>query len=102
MNSATQNRSWIPGTCGRTATTGLASAIIFVAAVFATALAQAQTFTTLATFNHIDGSYPTELILGTDGNFYGTTAYGGAISSCEVNTTNGCGTVFKMTPSGML
>lgn len=40
-----------------------------------------------------DGSYPSGLIQGTDGNFYGTTNYGGAI---------GAGTVFKVTPQGEL
>jgi uncharacterized repeat protein (TIGR03803 family) len=38
------------------------------------------------------------LIQATDGNFYGTTAYGGASSSCSL----GCGTVFKITPAGTL
>jgi uncharacterized repeat protein (TIGR03803 family) len=38
------------------------------------------------------------LVLATNGNFYGTTAYGGANNSC----TNGCGTVFKITPQGAL
>src|ERR1035438_5459485 len=41
-----------------------------------------------------DGSSPVALIQGTDGNFYGTTPYGGA---------NGQGgTVFKITPNGNL
>ncbi len=41
-----------------------------------------------------DGNFPQAgLMQGMDGNFYGTTAYGG---------TNGMGTVFKMTPSGAL
>ena len=41
-----------------------------------------------------DGSQPQAgLIQGTDGNFYGTTSYGGA---------NGDGTVFKLTPAGAL
>ena len=41
-----------------------------------------------------DGSYPAAALLqGSDGNFYGTTAYGGAY---------GDGTVFRMTPDGKL
>ena len=38
-----------------------------------------------------DGIGPTSLILGSDGNFYGTTANGG---------TTGTGTVFRITPAG--
>jgi uncharacterized repeat protein (TIGR03803 family) len=38
---------------------------------------------------------PTGLVLGTDGNFYGTTNY---INDCSVN----CGGIFKITPSGRL
>jgi uncharacterized repeat protein (TIGR03803 family) len=38
------------------------------------------------------------LLQGTDGNFYGTTIGGGAY--CTQNS--GCGTVFKITPSGVL
>ena len=45
-----------------------------------------------------DGSDPSAgLIQATDGNFYGTTVDGGA--NCE---PVGCGTVFKITPSGTL
>jgi uncharacterized repeat protein (TIGR03803 family) len=62
----------------------------------------AQTFTTLSNFNEIDGS-PNSLVQGTDGNFYGTTAYGGAISPCPPsNDGPGCGTVFEITPAGLL
>jgi uncharacterized repeat protein (TIGR03803 family) len=56
------------------------------------------TITTLHSFDITDGSYPTGLTQGRDGNFYGTTAYGGSSNNC----TNGCGTVFKITPSGTL
>jgi len=40
------------------------------------------------------------MALGTDGNFYGVTFQGGAPGSCPDNL--GCGTVFKLTPSGAL
>ena len=43
--------------------------------------------------NCADGSSPTWLVLGADGNFYGTAFGGGAYAN---------GTVFKITPRGML
>ena len=57
------------------------------------------TLTTLISFNRWDnngeGPYApfAGLVQGTDSNFYGTTAFGGA---------SGLGTVFKMTPGGVL
>jgi uncharacterized repeat protein (TIGR03803 family) len=49
--------------------------------------------------NCSDGTTPYSVLAqGTDGNFYGTTYFGGANSSCPGN----CGTVFKITPSGTL
>jgi uncharacterized repeat protein (TIGR03803 family) len=54
----------------------------------------AGTLTTLHSFDSTDGSGSEGgLVLGTDGNFYGTTYAGGA---------NGDGTVFKITPAGTL
>ncbi len=57
----------------------------------------AGTLTTLYSFcaqkTCADGSSPNGVIQGTDGNFYGTTEYGGAY---------GHGTVFKITPNGVL
>ena len=54
----------------------------------------AGVLTTLYTFNTTDGSNPfAGLLLGTDGNFYGTTYGGGA---------NGKGTIFQVTPAGTL
>ena len=44
--------------------------------------------------NCADGSIPIGFVLGTDGNFYGTTAFGG--------NGSGSGTVFKLTPGGAL
>ena len=40
------------------------------------------------------------MIQATDGNFYGVTISGGAIDS--TGCTGGCGTVFKITPDGVL
>jgi uncharacterized repeat protein (TIGR03803 family) len=56
--------------------------------------ASSQVLTTLADFNGSNGSSPSAaLVLGTDGNFYGTTATGGDFN---------VGTVFKITPAGIL
>ena len=61
------------------------------------------TLTTLYSFcsqsSCADGLIPFGLVQAIDGNFYGTTAEGGD-DSC--NPTSGCGTVFKITPSGIL
>jgi uncharacterized repeat protein (TIGR03803 family) len=64
----------------------------------------AQTFATLYSFDGTEGEMPqAPLIQAIDGNFYGTTFYGGTESSyCMQNTVAGCGTVFKVTPSGTL
>lgn len=42
----------------------------------------------------------TSLVEGTDGNFYGTTSNGGGSTYC--GNSSGCGTVFRMTPSGAI
>lgn len=56
-------------------------------------------YSVLHSFATTDGSSPDAgLALGADKNFYGTTALGGTASGC----VGGCGTIFKMTPSGTL
>lgn len=43
--------------------------------------------------NCSDGVVPTALVIGVDGNLYGTTIFGGA-----TNCSGGCGTIFRVTP----
>ncbi|HUJ10857.1 MAG TPA: choice-of-anchor tandem repeat GloVer-containing protein [Verrucomicrobiae bacterium] len=59
-----------------------------------------QTLTTLYQFGGVasNGLSPNPLVQGTDGSFYGTTYDGGASTNCP----NGCGTIFKISPSGVL
>ncbi len=46
-----------------------------------------------------DGSAPGSLVLGHDGNLYGTTAFGGSSAgSCQ--PVGGCGTIYQFTPAG--
>jgi YVTN family beta-propeller protein/uncharacterized repeat protein (TIGR03803 family) len=50
-----------------------------------------------------DGATPfAGLAQGVDGNFYGTTELGGGSGGTFCGTVGGCGTVFKITPNGML
>jgi len=66
-------------------------------------LTPSGTLTTLHVFAGNDGIYPNGLLVqGTDGNFYGTTSQGGLGGDCFDSLENGCGAVFKMTPSGTL
>jgi len=51
------------------------------------------TLTTLHTFANSDGASPYTLMQASDGNFYGTTCFGGA---------SGYGTIFEIAPSGTL
>lgn len=50
-----------------------------------------------------DGVEPTApLILGRDGNLYGTTVNGGANACSTQGETHDCGTVFRITPAGVV
>jgi uncharacterized repeat protein (TIGR03803 family) len=52
----------------------------------------------LHSFNGSDGANPVAgLIFDAAGSLYGTTQYGGSVSACG---TQGCGTVFELTPNG--
>jgi uncharacterized repeat protein (TIGR03803 family) len=57
------------------------------------------TFTTLYTFTTLGGGPAGQLLLDSSGNLYGTTVTGGSNphGTCP---TAGCGTIFKLTPSG--
>ena len=49
-------------------------------------------------FHGTDGLGPQGLVLGTNGDFYGTTVAGGASTNCP----QGCGTIFQITAAGTL
>ncbi len=72
--------------------------VIFLLCAGMAIASHAQTFTTILSFDGTNGSYPeSTLIQGTDGNFYGTSAAGGKTQYCRT-----CGTLFKITPAGVL
>jgi uncharacterized repeat protein (TIGR03803 family) len=63
-------------------------------------LTPAGVFTILYTFTGgLDGSLPNALVQGKDGNFYGSTFAGPEL---QANTFTGNGTIFKITPAGLL
>jgi uncharacterized repeat protein (TIGR03803 family) len=65
------------------------------------AITTGGTLTTLHSFTLAEGANPLAgLVQGTDGNFHGTTEYGGDYSNCNIPI--GCGTVFSITASGTL
>jgi uncharacterized repeat protein (TIGR03803 family) len=61
------------------------------------ALSIVYAFCSLA--NCADGISPASLLLASDGNFYGVTEWGGIP---DANCPPGCGTIFKLTPQGIL
>lgn len=73
---------------------GTAALSVIAGAVPAARAGLTAAVTTLVNFKNTNGSFPrASLILADDGNFYGTTEFGGA---------NQTGTVFKLTPGGTL
>lgn len=56
----------------------------------------------------LDGADPgTPIVQAPDGNYYGTTVFGGAGSTCSLTDgvkylRGGCGTIYKLSPSGTL
>jgi uncharacterized repeat protein (TIGR03803 family) len=77
--------------------------LLFIFCAVLAVTSPAQSFKTLANFDYATGATPLAgLVQGTDGNFYGT-AYNGGSSNCIMTAENeGCGTVFKVTPEGVL
>jgi uncharacterized repeat protein (TIGR03803 family) len=68
--------------------------VLLMCSAIAVSVSTAQTLKSVFTFNGNLGANPhSPLIIGTDGNFYGTTYYGGV---------SNYGTVFKVTPGGTL
>jgi uncharacterized repeat protein (TIGR03803 family) len=90
-----------------TSTERLQDTVITLMTVFrVTAIGELTTLYSFCTqgFSHCtDGANPlAELVEGTDGNFYGTTQQGGINNgNCDADGP-GCGTVFKITPTGVL
>jgi len=57
-------------------------------------------FTTIHFFHQLEGAHPEGgLVQASNGNFYGTTVGGGFLYACDQRS---CGTVFKITPAGVL
>src|ERR1017187_6983671 len=77
---------------------------VFVLCAATAVVLPARTFTTLHSFDGTDGGQPRAgLVQATNGDLYGTTGSGGVNNNAECPYFGtGCGTVFKITPSGTL
>jgi uncharacterized repeat protein (TIGR03803 family) len=89
----------------RTSIAALVFAVVLGPGAGAIESAQAQAFTLLHTFAGApDGAFPSGLVEDAAGNLYGTTTQGGVTAglcaSAGVDGLMGCGTVFKLDPTG--
>jgi uncharacterized repeat protein (TIGR03803 family) len=85
--------------------TTIACSMLLALTLLAQTTPAASSLTTLITFNGSNGSNPSFIIQGSDGNFYGVTQDGGSSPSCngsEFSPNGGCGTMFQITPAGTL
>lgn len=78
--------------------------IIALFCVATTIPAHAQVFGKMASFGGVNGDYPefSSVVQGTDGNFYGTTLFGGTAAACGNGNAQPCGNIYKLTPGGVL
>jgi len=78
-------------------------ALVGLVALFAPSPALAQTFTLLHNFTGGSGGAApyAGVLIGRDGDLYGTTAAGGG-GSCSGSFGTGCGTVFELNPSNQV
>jgi uncharacterized repeat protein (TIGR03803 family) len=98
-DGANPQAALIQGTDGNFYGTTKNGGTIGVGTVFKITPAGVETVLYSFTGKNGDGANPqAALIQGGDGNFYGTTYYGGTTGT----SANGSGTVFKITPSGTL
>src|SRR5438445_10572135 len=73
---------------------------LLLAAFLASDARAAVTLTTLHSFTGQEGANPVGLLHGSDGNFYGTTEFGGSLAAGTNDA--GKGTVFKMSADGTI
>jgi len=75
-------------------------ALVTAGMILAAPPLQAQTFTVVHNFTGADGANPYPgLMIDRGGKLYGTTVRGGA-GSCNIQGLSGCGTVFRVQPTG--
>ena len=77
---------------------GVAACLLF-GALPATRAQDTAVLTTRHPFTVGEGDKPGGLLQGADGNFYGTTSYGGLNATAD-NLYTGDGTVYRLTPAG--